>query len=118
MLATVFIVFLGALGIMVVEPGIGNFGDSIWWSVVTTTTVGYGDISPKSAGGRIIAGLLMLVGIGFLGMITGSIATYFVSRLSKTESVTVKSVADEQIEYVTPVASTPGIDWASCRRSV
>jgi voltage-gated potassium channel len=100
MSATVFIVFLGALGIMIVEPGIGAFGDSLWWSIVTTTTVGYGDISPKSIGGRIIAGLLMIVGIGFLGMVTGSIATYFVSRLSKTEPKTAKSVADEQIEYI------------------
>lgn len=100
MLATVIIIFLGALGIMIVEPDIGTFGDSLWWSVVTTTTVGYGDISPKSFGGRIIACLLMLVGIGFLGMITGSIATYFVSRLSKSEGEKVKSIGDEQIEYI------------------
>lgn len=100
MLATVFIVFLGALGIMIVEPEIGAFGDSLWWSIVTATTVGYGDISPKSTGGRVIAGLLMIVGIGFLGMVTGSIATYFVSRLSKTEKEQVKSITDEQIEYI------------------
>lgn len=100
MLATVIIIFLGALGIMIVEPDIGTFGDSLWWSVVTTTTVGYGDISPKSFGGRIIACLLMLVGIGFLGMITGSIATYFVSRLSESERKKVKSIGDEQIDYI------------------
>jgi voltage-gated potassium channel len=99
-LATVFIVFLGALGIMIVEPGIGTFSDSLWWSIVTTTTVGYGDISPKSTGGRVITGLLMIVGIGFLGMVTGSIATYFVSGLSKTEPKKAKSIVDEQIEYI------------------
>ncbi len=100
MLATVLIVFLGALGVMIVEPEIGPFGDSLWWSIVTTTTVGYGDISPKSIGGRTIASFLMLVGIGFLGMITGSIATYFVSKHSKTEPLKAKSIADEQIEYI------------------
>ena len=100
MLATVFIVFLGALGIMIVEPEIGAFGDSLWWSIVTTTTVGYGDISPKSIGRRIIAGLLMVVGIGFLGMVTGSIATFFVSRLSTTEPKKAKSIVDEQVEYI------------------
>jgi len=56
------------------------FWDSIWWAFVTTTTVGYGDISPATPLGRIIAGLLMLVGIGTIGMITGTIATYFLSN--------------------------------------
>ena len=57
-----------------------SFWDSIWWAFVTTTTVGYGDISPATPLGRIIAGLLMLVGIGTIGMITGTIATYFLSN--------------------------------------
>lgn len=61
-----------------IEPGIGTPGDGVWWSLVTATTVGYGDISPKTQEGRLIAALLMLVGIGAIGMITGSIATYFI----------------------------------------
>lgn len=50
----------------------------MWWSLVTATTVGYGDISPASPMGRMIAALLMVVGIGTIGMVTGSIATYFI----------------------------------------
>lgn len=68
----------GGVGIRVVEPGIGALGDALWWSLVTTTTVGYGDLSPESFAGRAIAGVLMVVGIGTIGMITGSIATYFI----------------------------------------
>ncbi len=60
-----------------VEPGITTPADGVWWSLVTATTVGYGDIAPRTQEGRIIAAVLMLVGIGALGMITGSIATYF-----------------------------------------
>ena len=97
---TIAIVFGGAFGIMLVEPGMDTFGDSIWWSLVTTTTVGYGDISPESTGGRVIAGILMIVGIGFLGMVTGSVATYFVDKLSKGGPEEKKSVAGEQLEYV------------------
>lgn len=54
-----------------------TFGDALWWSIVTTTTVGYGDISPATPAGRIIAVILMLFGIGLIGMLTGTITTYF-----------------------------------------
>ena len=69
---------LGGLLIRLVEPGIVTAEDGIWWSLVTATTVGYGDIAPKTSLGRLIAVLLMLTGIGTLGMITGSIATFFI----------------------------------------
>lgn len=54
--------------------------DALWWSFVTVTTVGYGDISPVSSFGRVIAGLLMAFGIGFIGMLTGTIATFFIKK--------------------------------------
>ncbi len=92
-----FSVLIGAVAIMALEPRISRMGDAIWWALVTTTTVGYGDLSPETAGGRIVAGILMIVGIGLIGMVTGSVATFFVSRLSKTPDR--KSVDVEQIEY-------------------
>lgn len=76
---TMGLVLVGAVGIFFAEDrtAIAGFGDALWWSFVTTTTVGYGDISPASALGRAIAVVLMLTGIGTLGMLTGSIATFF-----------------------------------------
>ena len=97
---TFSIIFFGAFGILAFEPGMENFDDALWWSLVTTTTVGYGDISPESTGGRILAAILMLVGIGFLGMVTGSIATFFVDRLSKGQIKESSSIIDEQVEFV------------------
>lgn len=57
-----------------------SFFDGIWWAFVTTTTVGYGDISPDSVGGRIIACVLMLAGIGLVGSLTSTITSYFMHK--------------------------------------
>lgn len=64
------------------QPGSGlhNFGDALWWSIVTCTTVGYGDHFPVTAGGRLVAAVLMLVGIAGLSVLTASIAALFVKE--------------------------------------
>ena len=49
-----------------------NFGEALWWAIVTTTTVGYGDKFPITLGGRIVAGLLMLTGIGLIGTLAAT----------------------------------------------
>jgi voltage-gated potassium channel len=69
-----------ALVVWIVEPTIDSFPDAAWWSVVTATTVGYGDLSPENPFARVVAVVLMLVGIGTIGMLTGSIATYFIGE--------------------------------------
>lgn len=89
----------GLIYVVFFEAGMESFGDALWWSLVTTTTVGYGDISPESTGGRILAGFLMIVGIGFLGMVTGSVATYFVDRLGKNENKAA-TITEEQIHFI------------------
>jgi len=52
--------------------------DSTWWAVVTVTTVGYGDLYPTTIQGRLVGIVLMFVGIGFLSLLTASIASRFV----------------------------------------
>lgn len=53
------------------------FSNALWWAITTASTVGYGDISPKTTIGRIAGVLLMLVGIGLIGVITSTITDYF-----------------------------------------
>jgi voltage-gated potassium channel len=79
LLVTAVLVAIGGEAIYLLEPDIGSLRNGLWWSLVTATTVGYGDISPKTGPGRLMAAVLMLAGIGTIGMITGSIATYFLS---------------------------------------
>lgn len=62
--------------------------DGVWWAVSTMTTVGYGDQFPTTASGRILGMALMLVGIGFIAILTGAIAERFLAGH-------VEAVADE-----------------------
>lgn len=71
---------------------ITTFGDAIWWTLSTITTVGYGDLYPVTTEGRVVAGSLMVAGIALLGVITGSVATWFVTSLREAEE------ADEAAE--------------------
>ena len=76
---------------------IHGFADAVWWAVVTVTTVGYGDKYPLTAAGRGVATVLMFVGIGLIGILTATIASYFVDeRASEThaEIVTVRAQLD------------------------
>jgi len=78
---TLVTILIGGVGIHFAEGR--TIGDSVWLSFVTTTTVGYGDISPSTTAGRIIAAILMLIGIGFISTLTSTISSYFIDRRSK-----------------------------------
>lgn len=56
-----------------------DFLTALWWSITTATTVGYGDISPTTPIGRLAAILIMIIGIGFIGMLTSSISSFFIA---------------------------------------
>ena len=77
--------FLGAWLVLLFEENakesnIHNFPDALWWAVVTVTTVGYGDRFPVTGGGRTVAVVLMLVGIGLIGVLTATVASLFMKE--------------------------------------
>jgi len=76
-LLTVFILLFGAVGLSYFE-NTPSLMDAIWWSFVTITTVGYGDVTPTTLGGRLTGVIVMVFGIGLLGMFTATVASIFV----------------------------------------
>lgn len=90
--AVVGLLMFGSLAVLSVErdaPGgnIRNLGDALWWSVTTMTTVGYGDHSPTTGLGRLLAVGLMLSGIALLGVVTANIAAWFIARFERDDQV-------------------------------
>lgn len=90
LLAVTILVFVLAgaeLAFERVAPGanIHDYGDALWWAVVTATTVGYGDRYPVTAAGRGVAVILMLVGIGLVGVVTATVASYFIEQRQRED---------------------------------
>ena len=71
-----------------------SYSDGLWWALVTITTVGYGDITPLTNLGRIIASSLMIMGIGFIATITAAVSSYFISSFSDKE-VTINELGEK-----------------------
>jgi voltage-gated potassium channel len=94
----VLVGFTSALAVLEAErdaPGasITTFGDALWWTVTTISTVGYGDRYPVTVEGRVVAGALMVAGIALLGVITASIASWFVENVRESGREVAREVA-------------------------
>src|ERR1700749_423780 len=81
----------------IAHANITTFGDAIWWSATTVTTVGYGDRYPVTTEGRFVAVGLMLAGIALIGVVTASFATWLLDRVRDVER-------DAQSDFNTNVA--------------
>jgi voltage-gated potassium channel len=87
----VLIGFVASLAVLDAErnapdASITTFGEAVWWTITTISTVGYGDRYPVTVEGRLVAVSLMVAGIALLGVVTASIASWFVENLRRTEA--------------------------------
>ena len=78
--ALIFFIFLFGYLFYISEPDVRNLGDGIWWALVTITTVGYGDITPVTTLGRVVASSLMLLGLGLIATITAIVSAKFIQN--------------------------------------
>lgn len=112
---TIAAILFGSIGIMYTENM--SIEDSLWWAFVTATTVGYGDLSPSTNLGRLIAAVLMIFGIGLIGSITSTITSYFLKiekKDFKEDTITlikgkldnINNLSDEEIDSICKVLKT------------
>jgi voltage-gated potassium channel len=90
--SVVLLIYIASLAILDEERGkpgsrINNFGDAVWWAISTVTTVGYGDKTPITTVGKIIAVFLMLGGISLLGVVTATLASWVIQRVAEEDTV-------------------------------
>jgi voltage-gated potassium channel len=100
--AVILLIYVASLAILTKErdqPGatINSFGNAVWWSITTVTTIGYGDLYPVTVTGRVIAVALMIGGISLVGVVTASIASWIVQRVSEAETAN-QAASAAQIE--------------------
>jgi voltage-gated potassium channel Kch len=99
-----------------------TLGDGLWWSIVTLATVGYGDIVPHTAWGRVVGTAVIVVGVTFLSVLTATITTYFVSadqaaRAAEDEAHGGASPADREATQQEILARLTAIEQALRERA-
>ena len=113
------LMYVGALAVYSVERGasgstITDFGTALWWVFVTVTTVGYGDFSPVTFQGKIIAVVLMFTGIALIGIVTATLASWIVDQVNletdRREDAREKEVAKEAAQEAIATSANPEID--------
>jgi voltage-gated potassium channel len=72
------VVVAGAAESIFASEDFGSLWDGVWWAMTTITTVGYGDLYPKTTVGRLIGIVVMIVGIAVASVLTAAIASRFV----------------------------------------
>jgi voltage-gated potassium channel len=73
------IMFVGALAVRFLSPNsFSSFGDALWWSAATVTTIGYGDVVPATSGGRFIAVFVMFASVATISFTTAVVTATFV----------------------------------------
>ena len=103
-------VSIGGALFSVIEPDADWF-DGMWWTIVTLTTVGYGDYSPESFLGRWLAAFVMAGGIGSVAILTGILADEI--REARIQRPDETPELDDDIEHVMAIMAAR---WRSCTR--
>lgn len=93
------------------EAKITNIPDAFWWAIVTVTTVGYGDLYPVTPGGKVVAAMLMVVGIAILGVLISTLGAGLIeSRFLRGDKKGDKKIAEPSLADETKILIKTKID--------
>lgn len=105
--ASVLLVYVAALAVLDAERGAGGsiqtFPDALWWAFVTITTVGYGDFFPVTNIGRFVAVAVMVGGIALIGIVTATLASWIVERVT-SESASAREATRNSAHEIASLA--------------
>jgi voltage-gated potassium channel len=97
-LAGATVVLAGAAGVtawLIDRRDFPTLGDALWWALVTLATVGYGDIVPHTAWGRVVGAVVIVLGVTFLSLLTATITSYFVASDQEARAAEVEALRGE-----------------------
>ena len=80
LIGLIFVVIFFGYIFYITEPTVESIGDGFYWALVTVTTVGYGDITPTTLSGKLIASFLILLGLGLIATITAIVSAKFIQN--------------------------------------
>ena len=79
---TVVITVAGGIAIRIIDSDeFGDIGTSLWWALQTVTIVGYGDVVPRDAAGRVVGAVLMLQGVGFITIVVAAVTATLIAQM-------------------------------------
>ena len=99
--ATALVVVGGGIAMRALDHAeYSNVWVGMWWAIQTVTTVGYGDVTPTRASGRIVATFVMLEGIAFLAIVTAGITSTFVARAQRERGLEEAAAEEAEVERI------------------
>jgi voltage-gated potassium channel len=89
-------VITGFIATLVDRKDFPTFGDGIWWAIVTLGTVGYGDIVPHTAWGRVLGSCVIVFGVTFISVLFGTVTAFFIATEEEEEAASAQELSNSQ----------------------
>ena len=98
---TMIAALVAGMVVRLADPGdFRSFPDALWWSVQTITTVGYGDIVPRHTEGRVIAAIVMLMGIALIAVVTATVTATLVNASRASSEIELSDEVGDRLDQI------------------
>jgi voltage-gated potassium channel len=117
--ATVVSVVIGGVAITLLDADeFPDVGTGLWWALQTVTTVGYGDVTPENAVGRVVGAVIMLESIAFVAIVTAAITSSFVERARREQAANAEAEQSVSLEDIAAQLADIRVSLARIQRTM